>query len=112
MKRKTPGSEYRGLPCSMVAVGCALGGTAQNVPQLKDDGYATLASMNRYIRANMPVKKQIKYKRGERPKLKDLHLDGRAIVCVLGHYLYLDHEDYWSYFKNSQDDVVSVWVLE
>ena len=111
MKRKTPSDNLRGLPCSIVAVRCALGGKAKGTPILKDGGYATLASMNKFVRENLPVVRQIKFKRGERPKLKDLHLDGRAIVCVLGHFLYLDHEDYWSFFKNSGDDVVSVWVL-
>lgn len=112
MKRNIPGSEYRGLPCSMVAVGCAKGGTPMDLPDLKNDGYATLAAMNKFVRANLGVKRQVKFRRGERPKLKDLHFDGRAIVCVLGHYLYLDHEDYWSFFKNGQDDVVALWELE
>ena len=60
---------------------------------------------------NLPIKKRINYKRGERPKLKDLHLLGKAIVCVYGHFVYLDHEAYWSFFNNEEDEVVSLWVI-
>lgn len=110
MKRRKPNDTLRGKPCSIVAVSCALGGKAKGKPTLKD-GYATLASANKYIRENLNVKKRTDFKRGQRPKLKDLHLDGKAVVCVLGHFLYLDHEDYWSYFNNENDPVVAMWEL-
>ena len=112
MKRRTPPGILRGVPCSVVAVSCATGGKMDGIPDLKDDGYCTLQSANRYIRAHLKVKKRIDFRRGLRPLLRDLHLDGRAIVCALGHFLYLDHETYWSFFKNSGDEVVAIWVLD
>lgn len=113
MKRISPNEALRGVPCSIVAVSCATGvEKAHGGIQLKSGGYATLAEMNKYVRSHLQVKRQVKYRRGERPKLKDLHLQGRGIVCVLGHYLYLDGETYYSFFKNSEDDVVCVWILK
>ena len=116
MKRVSPKPELEGIPCSYVAVACALGGNPSNAEELftslKTDGYASLAVANRFIRSNLKIKKCINYKRGERPMLIDLHLDGRAVVCVLGHFLYLDHETYYSFFKNEYDDVVSVWIIK
>lgn len=117
MSRITPDKLYDGLPCSMVAVGCAKNDAAELVSRavgLKGDGYLTLDDMNRYIRANLSVRKKEYFKRGERPLLKDF-LNGnteRAVVCLLGHYVYVDGEDYWSFFKNEFDPVVCVWWLK
>lgn len=113
MHQILPDSRLAGMPCSITAVSCAMGGVfPKDIPELREDGYATLASANRYIRKNLDIRKRIDYRRGERPKLKDLHLNGKAIVCVLGHYLYLDGETYYSFFNNENDDVVAVWLIE
>ena len=116
MERKRPNEIYADEPCLVVAVYCAyekeMFKSATGYPDLKPNGYATLASANKWIREKLAVKKKIDYKRGERPKLKDLHLDGEAVVCVLGHYIYLDGETYWSFFDNEEDDVVTVWMLK
>ena len=111
MLRIIPNNCLEDYPCSIVAVSCALGDTPIDSPEVKQDGYATLQSANAYIRRNLPVKKRINYKRGERPNLKDLNADYEAIVCVFGHFLYLDRDKYYSFFDNDNDDVVSVWIL-
>ena len=113
MKRIEPDVIFDKYPCSIVAVGCAAGGVVMpaDMDAYREDGYLTLKSMNRFIRYNLPVKRQVSYKRGERPKLKDLHHPGKAIVCVLGHYLYLENEVYMSFYDNDEDPVVSVWEL-
>lgn len=115
MSRITPDAIYDGLPCSVVAVGCALGsGSEIMVNGLKADGYLTLDNMNRYIRSLLPIQKKEYFKRGTRPLLKDF-LEGnkkRAVVCLLGHYVYVDKEDYWSFFKNEYDEVVCVWWIK
>lgn len=116
MTRHDPMNYLHGYPCSVVATACAVGhmpaGTPEYMEKLKSDGYATLNTANRYIRDNLHVAKRTDYKRGQRPKLKDLHLDGKAVVCVYGHLIYLDHEEYWSFFENENDDVVAVWKLK
>ncbi len=116
MRRINPSYNLRNLPCSICAVSSALGfipeGTDEYSKKLRDDGYATLNDANRYIRDNLDVVKRTDYKRGQRPKLRDLHADGRAIVCVYGHFIYVNHEDYWSFFENEDDDVVTVWRLK
>jgi len=99
-------------PCSIVAVAIANGGVKIPVQVSKADGYMTLSDMNRYVRDNLSVAKRTDYKRGQRPKLKDLKVNGRAIVCVLGHYLYVDGEDYYSFFDNHDDEVVAMWLLK
>ena len=117
MIRETPNDNLDNLantPCLIVATACAVGGkeNLRGYPVLKKDGYATLKSANKWIRQNLKIKKRTDYRRGERPKLKDLHLDGKAIVVVLGHYIYLDHERYWSFFDNENDDVVTTWEIK
>lgn len=112
MIRIDPHSSLHGYACSIVAVSCALGHIPEDLPTLRDDGWATLNVANKFIRAYLPVKKRTNYKRGERPLLKDLHLNGKAIVCVYGHLLYLDHEVYYSFFDNENDEVVAVWELK
>ena len=111
MIRHNPSPALSQCPCSVVAVASALGHRPEGEPQLRADGYATLAAANKFIRANLPVKRRKDYKRGERPTLRDLNYDGKAIVCVLGHYIYLDGDDYYSFFDNDNDDVVAVWEL-
>ena len=112
MKRVKPSDKLRGVPCSMVAVACARGVDRPDMGVEVKDGYATLASMNKYVRRLLNVRRQVKFRRGERPLLRDLHLQGRAVVCCYGHYVYLDGETYYSFFKNSGDEVVSFWELE
>ena len=112
MIRVNPDESLRNYACSIVAVSCALWRIPSNLPKLRSDGWATLNVANKFIRENLPVKKRINFRRGERPLLKDLHLDGKAIVCVYGHLIYLDHETYYSFFDNEYDEVVAVWLLE
>lgn len=120
MHRILPDDIYRGLPCSTVAVGTALGIKAQDAlsglvsASLHSDGYLTLNDMNRLVRANMPVQRRRDFKRGLRPTLAEYvhEYRRRAIVCVRGHYLYTDGKNYFSFFYNGQDEVVCVWELK
>lgn len=120
MKRITPYQYLAYTPCSIVAVTCALNHDKsivdaeqpKDLPLLRDDGYMTLNAMNQYIRANLQVKKRIDYKRGQRPLLKDLQIDGKAIVCVFGHYVFVDKDVYYSFFDDDNDEVVAVWILK
>lgn len=111
----TPSPDLSGYPCSIVAVACALKGEKpkgleEYLTSLREDGYATLDKANKFIRANLPVKKAIYYKRYERPRLCDLNYD-RALVCVYGHLVYLEEDKYYSFFDNENDEVVKVWIL-
>ena len=120
MKRIIPSVIYEGLPCSVVALGCALGITSKNdleglfSDELKADGYLSLDGMNRLIRAHTDVKKRENYKRGQRPALRDFahaHLGQKAVICVAGHFIYFDGRDYHSFFWNGGDPVISVWYV-
>lgn len=119
MKRIVPDNIYIDKPCSVVAVGCALRAssdalTALTAPELRSDGYLTLDGMNRLIRAHMVVRRRIKYSRGQRPTLREFcyAFSGRAIVCVTGHYVYVENGNYYSFFYNGKDEVISAWILE
>ena len=120
MKRIEPADIYRLKPCSVVAVGCALGLTEKSAlrglksPFLQPDGYLSLDGMNALVRARLAVKKRQNYRRGERPLLRDWaheHEGERAVVCVFGHYLYFDGHDYHSFLQNGGHEVVTVWYL-
>ena len=81
---------------------------------LKEDGYLSLDFMNKFVRAYLPVKKKIYFKKNERIKLKDfLEINvEKACVCVLGHFVYVSEGDYYSYFDNMDDPIVCIWYLE
>ena len=115
MKHRLPAEKFREMPCIRVAVGCA-GADYETPGGLKDDGYCSLQTANKYIRERLKVIRRINFRRGERPTLKDLikgeMLDKPAIVCVLGHFLYVDGDTYYSFFKNGKDDVVAVWEID
>lgn len=115
MNQIIPDRKYKGLPCSIVAIGCATGGKIVNV-NTNNEGYATLKNADRVIRQNCMVKKYTYL-----PKEKRIPLwrafqgkqAGRFIICVLGHFLYADFslQEYWSFFDNSNDMIVAVWEL-
>lgn len=110
MKRIEPRA-WDDQPCLIVAVSCALDKRPEDNPIYDKSGYATLASANKWIRQHLDVKRRVDYKRGERPKLRELPAC-KAIVCVYGHYLYMNGNTYYSFFENEEDDVVSVWFLQ
>ena len=35
----------------------------------------------------------------------------KCCVCVYGHFIYVDGQDYYSFFENEQDPVVCVWYI-
>ena len=118
--RENPNSFYRETPCSVVAVGTALNMQGRNLKisdipdNLKNDGYLTLRDMNRFVRSHLDVRKREDFKRGERKKLWVMISDNKekAIICVLGHYIYVEGNTYYSFFDNAYDDVVTVWWLK
>lgn len=119
LHRVEPHDNYHGLPCSIVAVGCALGyDDYEDIRRLRpkgiyDNGYLPLEAGNRFIRAVLPVSKRVYYKRGMRPKLCDVLLNNkrRAVICCYGHLIYAEGDTYYSFFDNDNDDVVSIWWL-
>lgn len=120
MHRIIPNDIYKGKPCSVVAVGCALNiasESALNVlksPLLHDDGYLSLDGMNRLVRANLTVVRRINFRRGERPVLRNWaheHQGAKAVICVAGHFVYFDGNNYHSFFWNGSDEVIAVWEI-
>lgn len=118
--RIIPDEKYDGIPCSQVAVGCAYEKTFDKklshtvTVKLRDsEGYATLDAVNKTIRSLISVKKKVYFKRTERFALKDFLKDNKekCIVCVFGHYVFVDEEDYYSFFENEDDMVVCVWYI-
>ena len=121
MKQIIPGDAYRGLPCSIVSMGCALGYTtlgeisALVAPGVHSDGYLSLKNMEALIKAHSAIDCKTYYKREKRPTLREFaHANEgrRAIICLLGHFVYFDGHDYHRFFKNGNDPVVQVWYLE
>ncbi len=112
---------YAELPCSVVALGCALGMTDRAAviglisPKMHKDGYLSLKGMEALILAHRAVDCKAYYKGGQRPTLKEFmarNKGRKAIICLLGHFVYFDGNDYYSYFFNDNDDVVQAWFLE
>ena len=118
VKRINPSDVYLDVPCSAVAVGTAMGNEDKDTilypDGLHDDGYLSLAGMNRFLRQNLAVTRKIDYRRGERPTLIEFLRtnDRRAVICVAGHFLYADKNVYYSFLKNGRDPVITVWYLD
>ena len=118
--RHEPSPKYNCLPCSVVGTGTAyeyLTGKdfPLTIPEgIKADGYLPLADEDAYIRQFLTVKKKKYFKRNERLTLAQFLrvYNGPAAVCVLGHFLFVDNGDYWSFFDNDSDMVVCIWYLE
>lgn len=110
MIRVIPDKSLEGLPCSSVAISCALGRKVV-LPTSHDDGYMTLKDNNRHVREHLSVARYKYFKRGERPLLRELDLE-KAIVCVYGHLIYVQGREYYSFFDNEDDEVVAYWELK
>ena len=114
IKRRDPATMFYDVPCSMVAVGTAIGAFPPTPGLLRADGYLPLKGMDQYCRSQLRVRKKVQFPRATRPTLKDF-LEGnseKAIICVLGHFIYADGNTYWSFLRNAKDPVVAVWYLE
>lgn len=128
-KQIIPDDIFLGIPCSMVACGCAdRNGVRERrdvekyrSPELREtDGYLSLDGFNRLCRKYFHVQKKIYFRRTERPLLEDYikTLDQPAFICVYGHLIYADpYADngkggYMSFFLNDNDPVVCVWLLK
>lgn len=113
IKRRDPDSMFLDLPCAVVAVGTALRRMPPYPDAMKPDGYLTLVGMDKYCRSLTSVKKKVVYPKGHRPDLRDFLEENtrKAVVCVLGHFLYADKNTYWSFLRNANDEVVAVWYL-
>lgn len=117
--RITPSNKYKGLPCCYVGTGCAYEDITNErfkakLPEgLGKSGWATLQILNSFVRDNLPVEKKVYYKRADRFKLRDFLKQNtkKAGVCVLGHFIYVNGDKYWSFFNNLDDEVVCVWYI-
>lgn len=124
--RFKPNNTYDGMPCSYVGTGCAYEDIYNKPfleplpPNLKEDGWSTLENTNKYIRnifsgsTKAKIRKKVYYKRSERITLREF-LEAnteKCLVCVYGHFIYVNGKDYWSFFDNEDDKVVCVWYIE
>ena len=115
----TPSERFNYKPCSIVALYYAykdiykLNMSMDHV-KTRPDGYLALSKMNSYINMLFHVKKAIQYSKDKRFTLAEflLNNDKKAIVCVLGHYIYVDGKNYFSFFDNLSDKVVKIWYVE
>ena len=118
--RIEPDPKYHGLPCSYVGVGCAYEDINHkdfnaNLPDtLKNDGYLSLDNANKFIRQYLDVQRKEYLTRKERMTLSEFMETNKskACICVLGHFIYVNGKNYWSYFDNDNDDVVCIWYLK
>ena len=116
-----PNERFNGIACSKVALYYAYKDiynqkiAVNDIIQTRPDGYLALAKMNHYINMFFHVKSAKQYNKQERFSLAEFLLKGndkKCIICVLGHYIYVDGVNYFSFFNNLHDKVVKVWYLE
>ena len=116
-----PNERFNGIACSKVALYYAYKDiykqkiAVNEIIQTRPDGYLALAKMNHYINMFFHVKSAKQYSKQERFSLAEFLLKGndkKCIICLLGHYIYVDGKDYYSFFENSNDKVVKIWYVE
>jgi hypothetical protein len=117
--RHLPPKHFQSLPCSIVAITSAkkdLNIYTETIfpKELREDGYLDLNVMNKLVRANLPVKKKQYFKKTERISLEDFLgiNEEKCIVCVYGHYIYVNKANYESFFENEKDKIVCIWFLK
>ena len=115
MIRVSPAAILGHLPGSIIAVACASGGDWSDsnafYESTKKSKQPELSAVNSFIRENIDIRRRIDYRKDERPMLKDLHLNGRAIVSACGNYIYVDHERYWAYVNSEYGLVDVIWII-
>lgn len=89
--------------------------TLQQIGQgikLYNEGYRSLRDMNKSVRYFCNVECYKYFKKSDRLNLEDFDFNNKkAIVCVLGHYVYVENNVYYSFFDNDKDKVVAIWYL-
>ena len=116
----TPSERFNGIPCSMVALYYAYKNiynqriAVEEIIRTRPDGYLALSKMNNYINMFFKVKKAQQYGSTKRFSLDDFLKtnDKKCIICVLGHYIYVDGKNYYSFFDNEKDKIVKIWYVE
>lgn len=116
----TPNERFNNTPCSMVALYYAYKNiynqriAVEEIIRTRPDGYLALAKMNNYINMFFKVKKAQQYGKDKRFSLSEFLKtnDKKCVVCVLGHYIYVDGKNYFSFFDNLHDKIVKIWYLE
>lgn len=116
----TPSNRLNNMPCSMVVLYVAYALNyyksvdIANIVRTRPDGYLALSKMNMYINLLFHVKKAQQYGSSKRFTLKEFLKtnDKNCIICVLGHYIYVEGKNYYSFFNNDNDKVVKIWYVE
>lgn len=119
MKRIVPRcrkGDVGSIPCSRLALACALIKNGKNVKiasylNVYSDGYCPLKSMDKLVKRTFAGVEYRYFPQDERPKLDDLKWEGKYIVCLLEHFIYVEGNKYYSLFDNTNDEVVAVWKL-
>ena len=115
-----PNERFNSMPCSMVSLYYAYKDLYKQyikideIVRTRQDGYLALSKMNTYANLLFKVKKAQQYGSTKRFTLKEFlkSNDKKCVVCVLGHYIYVDGKDYYSFFNNENDKVVKIWYVE
>ena len=118
--RYNPSANLYNTPCSIVALDTAYRDiynefiAIDEIVRTRPDGYLALSKMQVYIKLLFKVKKSIQYTKKNRFKLKEFlqNNDKKCIICLLGHYIYVDGKNYYSFFQNLEDEVVKIWYVE
>ena len=118
--RYNPSANLYNTPCSIVALDTAYRDiynefiAIDEIVRTRPDGYLALSKMQVYIKLLFKVKKSIQYTKKDRFKLKEFlqNNDKKCIICLLGHYIYVDGKNYYSFFQNLEDEVVKIWYVE
>lgn len=110
MQRIEPAAVMKDLPAIESAIRCALSAHLQEGPPL-NRGWASLEMADEWIRANLAVKCCVEYEAGFRPKFGDLPVQGMAIVCVYGWYVFVQDGFYWAFEDLTEKPVVKIWYL-
>ena len=94
------------MPCGLTALYYATNGFG--------NGYISLDQMKKLTELYLS-NHNVKYKyfsKKDRKRLCDFDWTGKYIICVLGHYVYMENNIYFSAFDNDNDLIVAYWRID
>lgn len=110
MIRMDPAKELVQEPALVSAVTMALGEKPKNAPEL-NNGWASLEAADAWISQNLMVRSVVDYRKPFRPKVQDFSMTGRAIACVVGSFVYVEGNQYWSFEDLAMRSIIRVWII-
>lgn len=101
-------------PCFAVALKEATKNSNLDISDVNftEDGYCPINEAKEKLNKLFPNHLRYKYfKRGTRFELNLFHIKGKFIILTLGHFVYVEDLNVFSFYDNLNDKIVAFWEI-